>query len=183
MRTRRRFRMKYLLLQSTNTTEYVPSGRYYPIPSSTLHPDAVQELIITRQALPCTPDMDDIIYRMERWGRVVSIEWYRQVMSWLAFNMELGFAVDKENLLFECIEIRLRQLLSRAGLCLLAEFDIHRAATDHFHYIYKQQGTTDFFWLSLEMIRFVAARIEDHLLRPTTPPPVALPTPVTASSM
>ena len=176
--------MKYLLLQANSTsTEYVPSGGYYPIPSSTLHPDTVQELIISSQALPCTPDMDDIIYRMERWGRGVSIDWYRQVMSWLAFNMELGFALERKHLLFECIEFRLREMLSRASLCLLAEYDIHKAATDHFHYIYEQQ-TTDFFWLALEMIQFVAARIQDRLLRPTTPPVEAsMATPVTPSSI
>ena len=99
--------MKYLMLQTVCITEYHPQGCYFPIPSSTFDPYTVQHLIISSQALPCTPDMDDIIYRMERWGREINIQWYRKVMSWLAFNMELGFAVEREHLLFGCIEIRL----------------------------------------------------------------------------
>ena len=179
--TRRRFIVKYLFVKAVRTTEFTPQGESHIVPSSAFKPETMMHLIISKQAFPCPPVLEELVYRMENWGRGVSVSWYRQVMKLLSFNIEFGFPDSLENLYYECIEKRLDELIWRSGLSTHLQLVIHGKAIMHYHHMYRSE-TGEFYWLAIKSMQFVGALIQEALMTPffeSTPVPVS---PVSSTS-
>lgn len=159
--TRRRFIVKYLILQSVAGNNSMP--HYYVVPSSSFNADTVQSLLFTKQALPCVEEWNSMVETMVMWGRSVSESWYQSVISFVAYHLRVGFTERVENVYHDCIQFRLTEMVFKAGLHVNTELAIFGRAIDHYHHMYHHQ-TRSFKWLAMKSFQFVGCLIQESLM-------------------
>ena len=155
-KTRRTFYPKWIVLQERH-------GRNVTLPSSTIDKETLNHLIISKQAWPLSPVMDEIVDYMDCWGRVENARWYQNVIDWIAYLCYNGIRRCNQGLLYDCAAMRLRDMVSRcAGATTeLTRVILKRWRTEFFRMY--DCGITDFATLYEESSEFVVNELENSI--------------------
>ena len=81
------------------------------LPSSAIDKRTFNHLIITKQAWPLSPFMDQILDHVESWGREEDASQYRNVLGWIAHICIEGIRRDNLGLLYDCVAFRVRDIV------------------------------------------------------------------------
>lgn len=157
--TRQGFRCKWLLIQGGNAVLRRESD-LYAIPSSSFDRPTFIHLIVTRQALPLTPQMDQVMDWMDSWGRGISSVWYDHVVDLFCLHLEEETFISNEILLKEVVYLHMEKMVWDH---FLAGDDLGHYILDEWHAYFNQvfhHSTKDFFYLATKSIFFVRAKIE-----------------------
>ena len=84
---------------------------YHTVLTKSLPADTVQELIVSGHALPLTPDMNDIMDKMTVWGQENSKHWHNDVVDFLAFTINEGIPMTRQQLVKEVIGLKVHVLI------------------------------------------------------------------------
>jgi len=88
-----------------------PSGHRFSLHTSTIDSPTLQHLIVTKQAYPLPPEMEDVLDVMGVWGRKINEAWYQRVLFIFAGSMETKIPKTRKQLYKECIEIRILDMI------------------------------------------------------------------------
>ena len=152
-KTRRAFYPKWIILRDHGHS-------YVTLPSSSLDRPTLTHLIITKQAWPLSPFMDEILDHMECWGREEDGKWYRKVLNWISHICAEGIRRDNLGLLYDCIALRVRDIVDRYARTTLLTRSLLQKWREHFFRMYAS-GLTGFAELYEDSIDFVLTGIEN----------------------
>jgi len=106
--TRNGYHCKWLLLQSNAGGQI---DRRIPLHTSTIDSATLQHLIVTKQAYPLPPDMEDVLEAMVVWGKRTDEEWYQHVLTTFSTLMEMGNQKTRKQLFQQCVEVRVFDII------------------------------------------------------------------------
>ncbi|CAB9515233.1 expressed unknown protein [Seminavis robusta] len=106
--TRYSFECRYVLLEAGEVQH--PSFRSLKcVAVSSFDPPSLEQLIMSGNAKPMTPDMSCILDSLESWGYFHNIEWYSIVLDMVATMFEEDKPTSKEKMYKQCIYWRVRE--------------------------------------------------------------------------
>jgi hypothetical protein len=113
LQTRQHFHPKWIFLRGYHH-EIIWSQpcSFKAIPSTFFHKETLNSLILTKEAVPLTEELDDIMDCMECWGRGLNQCWYFKVVDCLGRILNQGPKVPKALVLKQCIKYRVEDILS-----------------------------------------------------------------------
>ena len=157
-RTRHCFHVKWLLLEG-------PKATYMTLPSACLNKETQMHLLLTRQAVPATKEMDDIIDYMESWGRVEDPVWHRQVINWLGFICKHGIKRDHLGLVYDCVAFRVRRLINLQVGTTPTSWPLTRRAITGWSsfFMAEWKRSSDFVALKKSSVQYVLAELPNPI--------------------
>jgi hypothetical protein len=173
-KTRRRYYVKWIITNKSNWTNghhRYPNGgiprntaTHTAIPSSAIDDDLVQYLIIHKKAQPVPAKMGEILDWMYCWGRGIDVRWYSHVVDWFQFLLHNGIHLSDKMVLKDCVEYRIRTMVSTRGL------ELHSTVA-LWHAFFEDQydlGVTHFYDLSVRSMQWVEGLVP-VFASPTSP--------------
>jgi len=166
--SRRGFRCRWVLLKAPcdhNVIRIPRMERFHTVPSHCFHDTALQEMTLTRQALPFPDDMADVLDVMERWGRSKCLRLYDCCARYMAWRVQAGMWIDKKCLCFALIKLRVKDIM-------LMGSDIPEQTFYQWVCLFNYWctcDTHDYFELALRSIHFVQS-MSLSVPAPTTVP-------------
>ena len=162
-KTRRTFYSKWIILRERH------GGRCnVTLPSSTIDKATLNHLIISLQAWPLSPGMDEIIDYMERYGRLEDNAWYHNVVNWIAHICSNGIRRCHMGLLYDCVALRVREIVyEHTGSRVTQLTRVLLEQWRQTFFAMYEHGTTDFVTLHEESVAYILNRIRTSI--PGTP--------------
>ena len=156
-KTRNKIYCKWLMLtrfhQDNNEWQ---NSRNTVVSASSFDYETLQHMIISRSALPLTPDMDKVMDWMFQWGRTVSPWWYNNVVWVLYFKLINGFEISKYELFMQCMTWKITRKLEQRHFQPGSEayHHIYTGWTLVFPHYYNQEDP-DFHKLYIKSVQFI----------------------------
>lgn len=152
--TRSRYYFKWILLHSGR--EKVPRkySRHAAVLASCFDNETLDQLVYSKQGIPLTEDMSEIMDWIDGWGRDISHFWYQETMDLFSIYFSLKERVTKKELLYEVIAIRIREQIHQAyTLTLFVGWTTFNSWRDWFDSEFDENP--DFFHLAYNSMRFI----------------------------
>lgn len=156
--TRQGFRSKWLMLAMLDFAPMRRHSELYVIPSSAFSKKTATNLIATRQAIPLTPDMDEVMECMDCWGRNVNHVWYELTLNVLEEYLLRDEGVKRELLFLHVILIRIRGVVNRYDFPVATKEGLINEWMEFYGNLYDYT-TKDFYELALRSFQFIRAKI------------------------
>jgi hypothetical protein len=165
-KTRRHFYVKWIVF-----AKRARRHSFVTLPSNCVNKDTLNHLIITKQAIPLTSSMNEIVDYMERWGKSEDSVWYQQVVDWLAFICREGIKREHLGVLYDCVALKVRrEIYLHAGTVATSETSRIFNAWRTFFFDQYARSTTDFIALKQSSMVFVATLIANLISSPPVTP-------------
>jgi len=170
--TRKGHHCKWIILQARGrNTDIVSAGEGYlhSLPSACIDSGSLQQLILSKSALPMTSDMDDIYDCMSIWGRGISERWHQLVLNLLCDKEKRSRKeIFRLSILIRVNELIDYRLLHLPHLAYLVHLQWFTTCQDMYDYMSK-----DYFELCMRSFQHVQAKINESL-SPAGVTPVAV---------
>ena len=113
-KTRNRYYIKWVILCGSKSS--IPRQRtpLEAVLSSSFDKDTLQHLLLSKQAMPLTPSMSDIMDWMSSWGRSKSNTWYEDVVELFMFYCQEKIPVSDKRLVEDVISLKVKEQCHRA---------------------------------------------------------------------
>ena len=174
-KTRSQFYAKYAVICSKSKSNVPRRGTSFDVvTTSSFDKETLRHLFLSKQAIPLTPTMAEIMDWMYCWGRNKSDSWYERTLEWFMFLCTEKISVSKRELIFDTIAIKVREDIHCYFVTTqMTGWLTYNEWVDWFNFQYENI-TEDFFELSYKSIGYVQSRCE-ALVEATTAPTNATP--------
>ena len=137
-------------------------SRVYPVPARCFDTETLHTIIMNREALPLTPDMNAIMDFMYQYGRSTSQLWFNWTLDLLAHTMVDGEPQKKAYFMFATIQYRVMEMIYESILNHYVQLMVEDEWVQHFRYLHEEENETEFKSLAVKSFAYIQCRIR-HL--------------------